>query len=172
MQNSLAAISIGYELGFSVDLIKNAMAGFKGVKRRFTKTGEEKGLTIIDDYGHHPVEIATTLKAAKSITDKKVIAVFQPHKYTRVKTFFDDFCTCFSDADTVIVADIYAANEKPIEGITHDTLFEKMKTSHAHVLKLDDEEKLAEMVHQIANSGDIILCLGAGSITEWAYAFA
>jgi UDP-N-acetylmuramate--alanine ligase len=174
VKNALAAIAIAQELGLSDEALIRALAHFEGVKRRFTKTGEAGGITVIDDYGHHPVEIAATLKAARAAQKDgggKVIAVVQPHRYTRVRDLFGDFCTCFNDADTVIVADIYSAGEEPIDGITADKLAEGLRSAgHRHVVKLESPESLADTVASIVKEGDMVVCLGAGSITKWAYA--
>src|SRR5467141_4594422 len=137
--NATAAIAVAHELGMSDDAIRKAMAGFGGVKRRFTRTGEWNGVTIIDDYGHHPVEIAAVLKAARAIVEGKLIAVVQPHRYTRLAHLFDDFCTCFNDADIVLVADIYAAGEAPIEGVTQEAVVAGLiEHGHRHVRALAD----------------------------------
>ena len=169
--NSLAAICVANELGLPNDVVKKALAGFKGVKRRFTKTGEAKGVTVIDDYGHHPVEIAAVLKAARSATTGNVIAVVQPHRYTRLSSLFAEFCTCFNDADTVIVADVYAAGEQPIEGVDKDALVKGLQEhGHRHVLALPEANALAGIVGEIAQAGDFVVCLGAGNITQWAHA--
>jgi UDP-N-acetylmuramate--alanine ligase len=174
MRNALAAIAIAQELKLKDETLIAALSSFEGVKRRFTKTGVARGVTIIDDYGHHPVEIAATLKAARDAQNHntgKVIAVVQPHRYSRVHNLFNDFCTCFNDADTVIISDIYAAGEEPIEGISADSLAEGLRAAgHRHVLRLPSPEKLAEMVASVAKSGDMVVCLGAGSISKWAYA--
>ena len=174
VRNSLAAIAIACELKVPTATIISALKNFNGVKRRFTKTGIGLGITVIDDYGHHPVEIAATLKAARAAQSEgkgKVIAVVQPHRYTRVRDLFGEFCTCFNSADTVIVADIYTAGEEPIEGITSDKLVEGLQAAgHKHVLKLESSEALAKTVASVAVSGDMVVCLGAGSITKWAYA--
>ena len=174
VRNSLAVIGIATELKIPSNTIIQALKNFNGVKRRFTKTGEGLGITVIDDYGHHPVEISATLKAARAAQSEgkgKVIAVVQPHRYTRVHDLFDDFCTCFNSADTVIVADIYSAGEEPIEGITSDKLVEGLQAAgHKHVLKLESPEALAKTVVSVGSSGDMVVCLGAGSITKWAYA--
>ncbi len=153
-------------------VIRKALAGFGGVKRRFTKTGEPGGsVTVIDDYGHHPVEIAAVLKAARSATDGRVIAVVQPHRYTRLRDLFEDFCTCFNDADHVIVADVYSAGEQPIEGADRDHLVAGLRArGHRHVTALEGPEDLAARVQEIAGPGDFVVCLGAGSITQWAHA--
>ena len=172
VRNSLAVIAIAQELGLPDKVIINALRNFGGVKRRFTKTGAGLGITVIDDYGHHPVEIAATLKAARGAQGEgKVIAVVQPHRYTRVRDLFDDFCTCFNDADTVVVADIYSAGEEPIEGISAESLIDGLRgAGHKHVFKLESPEALAETVAELGEKGDMVVCLGAGSITKWAYA--
>jgi UDP-N-acetylmuramate--alanine ligase len=169
VQNSLAAIAVAEEMGLSEDVVREALARFKGVKRRFTKTGESNGVTVIDDYGHHPVEIAAVLRAARSATGNNVIAVVQPHRFTRLRDLFDDFCTCFNDADMVLVADVYAAGEQPIEGANRDALVAGMRArGHRHVQALPDPKDLAPLVHELARPGDFVVCLGAGSITNWA----
>ena len=169
--NALAAIAIGVEMDVHEDVIRSALAGFKGVKRRFTRIGESGGITVIDDYGHHPVEIAAVLKAARQAGARDVIAVVQPHRYSRLATLFEDFCQCMNDAGTVIVADVYAAGEAPIEGFDKDGLVEGLR-SHGHrsVVPLPGPESLAEMVNAIARAGDYVICLGAGTITNWAHA--
>jgi UDP-N-acetylmuramate--alanine ligase len=169
--NATAAIAVARELGVSDDLIRKALASFGGVKRRFTKTGEWNGITVIDDYGHHPVEIAAVLKAARESTRGQVIAVMQPHRYTRLQALFEPFCACFNDADSVIVAPVYPAGEQPIAGADRDTLIAGMRArGHRHVLALDGAGDLAAIVHRLARPGDYVVCLGAGSITQWAYA--
>ncbi len=171
VQNALAAISVAQEMGISDDVIVAALAGFKGVARRFTRTGEVDGITVIDDYGHHPVEIAAVLKGARSAATGRIIAVVQPHRYSRLESLFEDFCTCFNDADTVIVAPVYAAGEKPLPGIDRDHLVEGLRThGHRDVIALDDPAALAGIVHGLAKSGDLVVCLGAGSISAWAQA--
>jgi UDP-N-acetylmuramate--alanine ligase len=141
------------------------------VKRRFTKTGDAGGLTVIDDYGHHPVEIAAVLKAARQAGARDVVAVVQPHRYSRLQSLFEEFCTCMNDAGTVIVADVYAAGEAPIEGVDRDALVEGLRMrGHRSVVPLNDPAHLAEMVHAIARTGDYVVCLGAGNITHWAAA--
>jgi UDP-N-acetylmuramate--alanine ligase len=169
VQNSLAAVAVAQELCLAEEVVRQALAGFKGVKRRFTKTGEANGITIIDDYGHHPVEIAAVLKAARGATTGNVIAVMQPHRFSRVKVLFEEFCTCFNDADAVLVADIYPAGESPIEGIDRDALVAGLKAhGHRNALPLSGPEKLAETIAGLAKPGDLVVCLGAGSITNWA----
>jgi UDP-N-acetylmuramate--alanine ligase len=171
VQNALAAIAVATEMEISEQQIKTALAGFAGVKRRFTKTGDTGGITIIDDYGHHPVEIAAVLKAARQAGARDVVAVVQPHRYSRLATLFEEFCTCMNDAGTVIVADVYPAGEAPIEGVDRDALVEGLRArGHRSVVPLSDPSHLAEMVHSIARHGDFVICLGAGSITNWANA--
>ncbi|MFV1852302.1 MAG: UDP-N-acetylmuramate--L-alanine ligase [Thalassospira sp.] len=171
VSNSLAAITVALELGIPDEKIVSAFDGFTGVKRRFTKTGEVDGVTIIDDYGHHPVEIKAVLKAARQATKNNVIAVVQPHRYSRLHDLFEDFCTCFNDADSVIVADVYEAGESPIEGASRDALVDGMRNrGHRHVSALEGPEKLAEVIAEKAKEGDLVVCLGAGSISAWANA--
>ena len=147
--------------------------GFGGVKRRFTRAGEWNGVTIIDDYGHHPVEIAAVLKAARESTKGQVIAVVQPHRYTRLQSLFEPFSTCFNDADAVIVAEVYPAGEAPIEGIDRDHLVTAMRArGHRQVIPLPGQPQLAGIVKGLAKPGDYVVCLGAGNITQWAYALA
>jgi len=169
--NATAAIGIARELGIADDAIRNAFAKFGGVRRRFTRTGAWNGVTIVDDYGHHPVEIAAVLRAARESTKGKVIAVVQPHRYTRLAALFEQFCTCFNDADVVIVANVYPAGEAPIAGADRDALAQGLRThGHRSVVALDGPEKLAPLIAETAQPGDYVLCLGAGSITQWAYA--
>jgi UDP-N-acetylmuramate--alanine ligase len=169
--NATAAIAVAHELGVADEVIKTALANFAGVRRRFTRTGTWNGVTIIDDYGHHPVEIAAVLRAARESTKGQVIAVVQPHRYTRLAALFDQFCTCFNDADSVIVANVYPAGEAPIEGIDRDALVQGLRThGHRNVVALDGPEKLAPLVAGMAQPGDYVVYLGAGSITQWAYA--
>ncbi|WP_323990695.1 MULTISPECIES: UDP-N-acetylmuramate--L-alanine ligase [Nguyenibacter] len=171
VQNALAAIAVGVEMEIDDATIRSAFAGFRGVKRRFTRTGETGGVTVIDDYGHHPVEIAAVLKAARQAGARDVIAVVQPHRYSRLQTLFGEFCTCMNDAGTVIVADVYAAGETPIDGISRDALVEGLRErGHRSVVPLPGPEHLAEMINAIARPGDFVVCLGAGSITNWAQA--
>jgi len=171
VSNALAAIAVATEMEIDEAQIKSALQNFAGVKRRFTKTGEAGGITVIDDYGHHPVEIAAVLKAARQAGARDVVAVVQPHRYTRLASLFEEFCTCMNDAGTVIVADVYAAGEAPIEGIDRDALIEGLRAhGHRQVVPLTDPAHLPEMVHAIARHGDFVICLGAGSITHWAAA--
>ncbi|UVO38673.1 UDP-N-acetylmuramate--L-alanine ligase [Bradyrhizobium arachidis] len=169
--NATAAIAVARELGVSDDAIRRAIAGFGGVKRRFTKTGEWNGVTVIDDYGHHPVEIAAVLKAARESTNGKIMAVVQPHRYTRLQSLFEEFCTCFNDADAVVVADVYAAGETPIDGVDRDHFVAGLRAhGHREVIPLPAATELPGIVKGLAKSGDLVVCLGAGNITQWAYA--
>jgi UDP-N-acetylmuramate--alanine ligase len=167
--NATAAVAVAAQLGISDAEIRKGLASFAGVKRRFTQTGTWNGVAIIDDYGHHPVEISAVLKAARSVTQGKVIAVVQPHRYTRLLSLFNQFCTCFNDADVVIVADTYAAGEAPIEGAMREDLVQGLKAhGHRHVTPLEKPEDLARLIKSLAAPGDIVVCMGAGSITQWA----
>lgn len=169
VQNAMAAIAVGREMGIEEITLKQGLRGFGGVKRRFTKTGEVEGVTVIDDYGHHPVEISSVLRAARQAYEGKIIAVVQPHRYSRLQDLFEDFCTCFNDADLVIVADIYAAGEDPIEGISQESYVEGLRTrGHQNVKALPGPEFLSEMVRENTSPGDVVVCLGAGSISLWA----
>jgi len=169
VQNSLAAVAVAEALGLGDDALRVALRSFEGVKRRFTKTGEWNGVTVIDDYGHHPVEIAAVLKAARAIVEGKVIAVVQPHRFTRVSHLFDGFCTCFNDADIVLVADIYAAGETPIEGVTREAVVAGLiEHGHRNVRPLSGPRDLTPLINELASPGDMVVCLGAGSITNWA----
>jgi UDP-N-acetylmuramate--alanine ligase len=172
VQNALAAIAIGYELKVPHAHMKKALAHFGGVKRRFTKTGEVNNITIIDDYGHHPVEIEAVLKTARIAADEKggrVIAVMQPHRYSRLKALFDDFCTCFNLANTVIIADVYPGGEQAIEGASKEMLAQGIQDcGHRDVKILDNAQNLPQLIAEIAHQGDFVICLGAGDITKWA----
>ncbi len=169
--NALAAIAVARELGVSAEDIRKGLTGFGGVRRRFTTTGVAGGVRIIDDYGHHPVEISSVLKAARAVTGGRVIAVVQPHRYSRLADLFDEFCSCFNDADVVIVADVYAAGEAPLAGMDRDGLAEGLRRyGHRHVLTLDSPAALAGIVRAEAQSGDVVVLLGAGDITAWSYA--
>lgn len=174
VSNSLAAIAVARHLGMKKDEIRAALAQFGGVNRRFTKVGEVLGgVTIIDDYGHHPVEIAAVLKAARQYVSgtpgARVIAAHQPHRFSRLHSLFDDFCTCFNEADVVAIADVYAAGEDPIPGATRDDLVAGLiRHGHRHARALFNEEDLARLVKEQARPGDIVVCLGAGTISAWA----
>ncbi|MDH7799597.1 MULTISPECIES: UDP-N-acetylmuramate--L-alanine ligase [unclassified Beijerinckia] len=169
--NATAAIAVAYELGVPPETIVKALGAFGGVKRRFTKTGEWNGAQIFDDYGHHPVEIAAVLSAARASTKGKVIAVVQPHRYSRLQSLFNDFATCLNDADDVIIADVYAAGEKPIEGADKTALVAAARAhGHRNAIALESPEKLADMIAGLAGPGDYVVLLGAGNITQWAAA--
>ncbi len=169
VSNALSAVAVARHLGMKASEIREALANFGGVNRRFTKVGEVDGVTIIDDYGHHPVEIAAVLKAARQATEGRVIAVHQPHRYSRLSNLFDDFCTCFNDADVVAIADIFAAGEDPIEGASRDDLVQGLiRHGHRHARALLDENDLERLVREQARPGDMVVCLGAGTISAWA----
>ena len=171
VSNATAAIAVANALGVSADDIRDGLASFAGVKRRFTHTGSWKGVEIFDDYGHHPVEISSVLSAARAAAQGKVIAVVQPHRYTRLQSLFDDFCTCFNDADTVIVAPVYEAGETLIEGADRDALANGLRTGgHRNVLVTEGPSDLASIVAGEVSAGDYVMLLGAGNITAWAYA--
>ncbi|MCF1743339.1 UDP-N-acetylmuramate--L-alanine ligase [Paradevosia shaoguanensis] len=169
--NATAAIAVADQLHIPAEAIRKGLKGFSGVKRRFTKTGVVNGITFIDDYGHHPVEIASVLKAARQSTRRDVIAVVQPHRYSRLHDLFDDFSACFNDADTVLVAPVYAAGEQPIEGVNNAELVTRMlNRGHRDARVLDGPEKLAAIIAERAEKGDYVVLLGAGNITQWAAA--
>lgn len=174
VQNTLAAIAIAHELGISETVVKKALRGFQGVNRRFTITGEAQGITIVDDYGHHPVEVAAVLKAARQMLvndDARVFAVMQPHRFSRLHELMDDFSASFNDADTVFITDVYAASEDPIEGADKETLVEKIRShGHKNAHVVEDRQQLVEKLFQNAKRGDMVVCLGAGDITAWAHA--
>ncbi|WP_183819073.1 UDP-N-acetylmuramate--L-alanine ligase [Parvularcula dongshanensis] len=169
--NATAAAIVARELGISDEAIREGFERFEGVGRRFTEVGRVDGVRIIDDYGHHPVEIAAVLKAARSVTDGKVVAVVQPHRYSRLASLFDEFCACFNDADTVIVSDVYAAGEAPIEGASKEALVDGL-TAHGHrdVRPLGGWSDLAELIAEATEPGDLVVCLGAGDVTKHAAA--
>jgi UDP-N-acetylmuramate--alanine ligase len=167
--NALAAVAVARHLGMKVDQIRGALAGFKGVNRRFTKVGEVNGVTIIDDYGHHPVEISAVLKAARQASDGRVIAVHQPHRYSRLHSLFDDFCSCFNDADVVAIAEVFSAGEDPIEGVSRDDLVAGLvRHGHRNAHAIVSEDDLERLIREQTKSGDIVVCLGAGTISAWA----
>ena len=171
VSNVLSAIAVARHLGVKEAEIKSSLENFKGVNRRFTKVGEVDGVTIIDDYGHHPVEIAAVIKAARQASDGRVIAVHQPHRYTRLQSLFEDFCTCFNEADVVAIAEVFAAGEDPIVGASRDDLVAGLiRHGHRHAGAIHDEGDLEQLVRTHATSGDIVVCLGAGTISAWANA--
>ncbi|HYD18975.1 MAG TPA: UDP-N-acetylmuramate--L-alanine ligase [Patescibacteria group bacterium] len=173
--NSLTTFAIGHHIGLEVPSIVAALAKFSGVKRRFTTTGIVNGITVIDDYGHHPVEINAVLKAGRDAVaghgGGRIIAVMQPHRYTRLSSLFDEFCGCFTLADEVIISDVYSAGEEPIAGVNKDALVSCIrKAGKDKVHALENPQALAPLIASIAKPGDFVICLGAGTITNWAYA--
>ena len=171
VSNALSAIAVARHLGMKGAEIRAALAAFKGVNRRFTRVGDINGVTIIDDYGHHPTEIAAVLKAARQATQGRVIAVHQPHRYTRLHHHFEDFCSCFNDADVVGITDIFAAGEDPIEGASRDDLVAGLiRHGHRHARAVVSEDDLERLVREQARPGDMVVCLGAGTISAWANA--
>ncbi len=169
VSNALSAVAVARHLGMKKDEIRSALKGFGGVNRRFTKVGEVDGVTIIDDYGHHPVEIAAVLKAARQASEGRVIAVHQPHRFSRLSHHFDDFCACFNDADVVGISEVFAAGEDPIEGATHaDLVAGLIRHGHRHARIVESEGDLVRLVREQAKPGDIVVCLGAGTISTWA----
>lgn len=171
VSNATAAITIALELGLTIEQIKEGLAKFAGVKRRFTHMGTWNGMDIFDDYGHHPVEISAVLGAARDACDGRVIAVVQPHRYSRLESLFDEFSSCFNDADIVILAPVFAAGEDPIEGADSAALVSRLKTGgHRDVRLIDGPADLAPLIRTIGQKGDFLLCLGAGNITQWAAA--
>jgi UDP-N-acetylmuramate--alanine ligase len=173
VSNALSAVAVARHLGVPLDVIRAGLAAFKGVNRRFTKVGTRGGATIIDDYGHHPVEIAAVLKAARQASDGRVIAVHQPHRYTRLSSLFEDFCACFNDADVVAIADVFSAGEDPIEGASRDDLVSGLiRHGHRHARAILGQDDLERLVDEQTGEGDIVVCLGAGTISAWARAIA
>jgi len=171
VQNALSVIAVAQELAISDEVINQAFASFKGVKRRFTVIGESQGITVVDDYAHHPVEIQTVIASARQASSARVIVVVQPHRYSRLEHLMQDFCNCFAAADIVIVAPIYSAGEAPIPGITSDGLAEGIRaTGKTNVHTIIEPRELPYLIRHLGQSGDIVLCLGAGSITNWAAA--
>jgi UDP-N-acetylmuramate--alanine ligase len=171
VQNALSAVAIAQQLKIEDSTLKQGLANFAGVKRRFTLVDVVDGVTIIDDYGHHPVEIAAVLKAARDATDKKVIAVVEPHRYTRVRDLWEQFSTCFNLADTVVLLPIYEAGETPLDGITSNALGESIRNhGHKNVTVLESADALATLVKNTTATGDYVVCLGAGNITQIAHA--
>jgi UDP-N-acetylmuramate--alanine ligase len=169
--NALAAIAVATEAEISDDVIRQAMAGFSGVRRRFQLTGTWNGVAIYDDYGHHPVEIAAVLKAARTAVGGRVIAVVEPHRYTRVRDLFDEFAGCFKDADSVIVTPLYTAGEPAIEGVNHTALAGAIRAAgHGAVTTVASEGEIAPALKSFAVAGDVVICFGAGNSTEWAHA--
>jgi UDP-N-acetylmuramate--alanine ligase len=170
VSNALSAVAVSRHLGMKKDQIRAALKGFGGVNRRFTRVGEVNGITIIDDYGHHPTEILAVLKAARQATEGRVIAVHQPHRYSRLHHHFEDFCACFNDADVVGIVDVYGAGEDPIPGADRDALVAGLiRHGHRHARAVASEDDLERLVREQAKPGDMVVCLGAGTISAWAY---
>jgi len=169
--NALAAIASASEAGIPDDVIKKALESFSGVKRRFQHTGTWNGIAVYDDYGHHPVEIAAVLKAARSGARGRVFAVMEPHRYTRVRDLFREFAACFRDADGVIVTPLYTAGEQPIDGVNHQALAQAIRATGVSIVEtVSNEHEIAPVLRRLAASGDMVVCLGAGNSTEWAHA--
>ncbi|TWH01039.1 UDP-N-acetylmuramate--L-alanine ligase [Mesorhizobium sp. J18] len=171
VSNATAAVAVAHELGISADAIRKGLSSFGGVKRRFTPTGEWNGVRIFDDYGHHPVEIKAVLRAAREASKGRIVAIAQPHRYTRLHDLFDDFASCFNEADTVLVVPVYAAGEDPIDGVSSETLVSRIRAAgHRDARAISGPEAIAPLVRQIAKPEDYVIFLGAGNITQWAYA--
>ena len=171
VSNALAAVAVARHLGMKLSEIRTALENFGGVNRRFTRVGQVNGVTIIDDYAHHPVEIAAALKAARQSTEGRVIAMHQPHRYSRLHDLFDDFCACFNDADIVGISDVFAAGEDPIKGAGRDDLVAGLiRHGHRHALAIKDEDAMTALIKEQAKPGDMVICLGAGTISAWANA--
>ena len=171
VSNATAAIAVAHQLGMTGDDIRRGIASFGGVKRRFTHTGSWNGVEVFDDYGHHPVEIRAVLRAAREASSGRVIAIAQPHRFTRLRDLFDDFAACFNDADTVAIAPVYAAGEDAIDGVSSETLVERIRAGgHRDARFLEGADAIAPLVRGLAQPGDFVVLLGAGNITQWAYA--
>jgi UDP-N-acetylmuramate--alanine ligase len=167
--NALAAIGVATEAGLSDEAIEEGLRSYAGVARRFTHTGDWNGVAVYDDYAHHPVEIGAVLKAARSTTRGRVIAVMQPHRFSRLQSLMDEFSGCFTDADIALITPVYAAGERA-NGVDHTTLIERIRANgHPEVLAIDSEEMLAELIAELARPGDLVIALGAGNITAWAH---
>ena len=169
VSNALAAVAVALHLGLDEARIRGALAAFKGVNRRFTRVGVIDGVTVIDDYAHHPVELRAALRAARQSAGGRVVAVHQPHRYTRLHSLFDDMCACFGDADEVVISEVYAAGEDPIDGADRDSLVEGIRRAgQANVHAIAGESGFRDFVRSHTHSGDLLICLGAGSISSWA----
>ena len=169
VSNALAAVAVARELGMKIHDIRRGLANFTGVNRRFTRVGSVNGIEIIDDYAHHPVEICAVLRAAREVTPGRVLAIHQPHRFSRLNSLFDDFCTCFNDADHVAIAEVYGAGEDPIKGADRDSLVAAlMRHGHRHAAAISGASGMAAFVAENAQPGDLVACLGAGSISVWA----
>ncbi len=171
VSNATAAIAVAHELGLSAADIRKGLSSFGGVKRRFTRTGSWNGAEIFDDYGHHPVEIRAVLAAAREACKGRIVAIAQPHRFTRLRDLFDDFASCFDVADTVLVAPVYAAGEEPIQGVDAAALVSRIRAAgHRDARPLSGPGEIAPLVRQLVREGDFVVFLGAGNITQWAYA--
>jgi UDP-N-acetylmuramate--alanine ligase len=171
VSNATAAVAVAYRLGISTDAIRKGISAFGGVKRRFTFVGDWNGVSVYDDYGHHPVEIKAVLRAAREACQGRIIAVHQPHRYSRVASLFEDFAGCFNDADTIMIAPIYAAGEDPIEGVSAEELVSRIKSAgHRDARFVAGAADIAPVVAGLAKPGDFVVMLGAGNITSWAAA--
>jgi UDP-N-acetylmuramate--alanine ligase len=171
VSNATAAIAVAHELGLTPEQIRKGLSGFGGVKRRFTLTGTWNGVSVFDDYGHHPVEIKAVLRAARDASKGRVIAIAQPHRYTRLRDLMDDFSSCFNEADTVLMAPVYPAGEEPIEGVSAEALVARMRAGgHRDARFIEGPQAIAPIIRQLAKPGDFVVFLGAGNITQWAYA--
>ena len=171
VSNAVSAITVAWQLGMDINSINKALKEFKGVNRRFTQVGNFNGVEIIDDYGHHPVEIEAVLKAARQKTKGRIIAIHQPHRFTRLNDLFNEFCRCFNLADMVIITEIYSAGETPIEGVSNEALVEGLiQHGHKNAQTIGGLEELSSLIKHEANPGDIVIFLGAGNISDWAYA--
>ena len=169
VSNALAAVAVARHQGMKLDEIREALAAFGGVNRRFTRVGQVAGVTIIDDYAHHPVEIAAALKAARQSCEGRVIAFHQPHRFSRLHDLFEEFCACFNDADIVGISDVFAAGEEPIEGANRDDLVAGLiRHGHRHATAITDEDAMLALIKAEAKPGDMVICLGAGTISAWA----
>ncbi len=170
VSNSLAAIAVARYLGLDLARIRDALGAFRGVNRRFTHVGKVNGVNVIDDYAHHPVELAAALRAARQSASGRVVAVHQPHRYSRLHSLFDDMCGCFGDADLVAISEVYAAGESPINGADRDSLVSGIRRSgHRNVFAIDGQAGFREFVVSQTHPGDLLICLGAGSISTWAH---
>jgi len=169
ISNATAAIAVANRLGISEDNIRRGLAAFGGVKRRFTLTGTWNGVSVFDDYGHHPVEITAVLRAARESCQGRIIAIHQPHRFSRLSSLFEDFATCFNDADSILLAPVYAAGEEPIDGINSETLVARIRAGgHRDARYISSPSEIAPIVAGIAKPGDFVVLLGAGNITQWA----
>ncbi|QCE32227.1 UDP-N-acetylmuramate--L-alanine ligase [Acetobacteraceae bacterium] len=168
--NALAAVSVAMEMDIPPTVLQKSFEKFKGVQRRFTRVGNWNGAEIIDDYAHHPIEIQAVLEAARQAGARRIITVMQPHRYSRIKELFNDFCACLMKSDIVMISDVYAAGEKPIKGAEKDDLIEALKIQgHRHAIPFSSEEELPSLIYKTAKEGDYVMCLGAGTITKWAH---